>query len=565
MAASPHPEIFELAEQFVDAEAEREPLLAISLGRPVDGTSLGDFSAAGIAARQASTFQALLELDGAEPATEDERLAKAVMLERLASRQVLDQTGESLRSFSAITSPVAELRQAFELLPAETPDDVALAVDLLRAVGPALQSWRSGLRDSIVAGLPPARRQVLAVADQAGAHADGGYGAVARQIAASSFCDVDSSGLAAAAAEAEAACGDLATWLRDEVAPRSDARDAVGEDRYAVFFRAYTGLELQADDLFAWGLDQLVTVHEAMVALGENLAPDATTLHEVASALDADPTRQIEGAAEIQRWLEAVVATSVLEVAPAIEIDPRLRRCAVRLAPDGSASAPYYIGPSEDLSRPGTTWLPTLGSTTFHPWRLKTTWYHEAIPGHHLQDGTVVLERERLSSFQRNLAWNSGHGEGWALYAEYLMDELGCFADPAERFGYLSAQALRAARVVVDLGMHLELEVPEVLRSVPGLEGSVGTPFDATSAQILLEQWALEPPVSAASEIDRYLGWPGQAPTYKVGQRAWLEVRAETAARLGSAFTLPRFHDYALKLGPVGLPVLAEELRRFEG
>ncbi|MEI9907666.1 MAG: DUF885 family protein [Actinomycetota bacterium] len=140
------------------------------------------------------------------------------------------------------------------------------------------------------------------------------------------------------------------------------------------------------------------------------------------------------------------------------DIDPRVNFCDVKIAPEGSAAAPYYMAPSEDLSRPGTTWLPTLGKTTFSWWRYPSMWFHEAVPGHHLQASMAIVQQERLSRFQRTVAWTSGYGEGWALYAERLMDELGGYEDEATELGFLAAQAWRAARVVLDIGMHLSYE-----------------------------------------------------------------------------------------------------------
>ncbi len=121
----------------------------------------------------------------------------------------------------------------------------------------------------------------------------------------------------------------------------------------------------------------------------------------------------------------------------------------------------YYTGPSEDFSRPGRTWYPSTGQERFPMWAEVTTAYHEGVPGHHLQVAQVVLQREHLCRVQR-MGFISGHGEGWALYAERLMDELGYLDRPEYRLGMLAAQALRAVRVIIDIGMHLELEIPEV-------------------------------------------------------------------------------------------------------
>jgi uncharacterized protein (DUF885 family) len=247
------------------------------------------------------------------------------------------------------------------------------------------------------------------------------------------------------------------------------------------------------------------------------------------------------------------------------DIDPRIRFCDARLAPEGSAGAPYYIPPSEDLSRPGTTWFPTLGATTFPWWSHASTWYHEGVPGHHLQCATSLLEADRQSRFHRLEAWTSGYGEGWALYAERLMSELGFFSDLGEEMGYLSGQSLRAARVMVDIGLHFELEAPSDLGELAGLGDCSGKVWTAEMAVAVLEERAMQSHEMSVSEVDRYLGMPGQAISYKVGERIWMRTREEAKSRLGNNFSLKRFHAYALALGPMGLDPLEEELRRWDG
>jgi uncharacterized protein (DUF885 family) len=235
------------------------------------------------------------------------------------------------------------------------------------------------------------------------------------------------------------------------------------------------------------------------------------------------------------------------------DIDDSIKFCDARIAPDGSAAAPYYMPPSEDLSRPGTTWFPTLGKDTFSWWHIASTWYHEAVPGHHLQVATVIIEKDRLSRYQRTEAWTSGYGEGWALYAERLMDELGGFNEPGIEMGYLAGQALRAARIVVDIGMHLQLKDQD------------GNVWNAESAFELLVNNALMDEDFARSEVDRYLGWPGQAISYKVGERYWMQAREDAKKRLGDKFSLKKFHSFALKLGPMGLDPFKREIENWDG
>jgi uncharacterized protein (DUF885 family) len=164
---------------------------------------------------------------------------------------------------------------------------------------------------------------------------------------------------------------------------------------------------------------------------------------------------------------------------------------------------------------------------------------------------------EQLSRFQRAFGFLSGHGEGWALYAERLMGELGYLDDPAYELGMLSAQAMRAVRVIVDIGMHLELPIPA------SETANVGETWTPELALPFVIERSCEPPDFMRSEVDRYLGWPGQAISYKVGERVWLEARADAKERHGASFDLKKFHSYALDLGGMGLGPLRDELARF--
>jgi len=224
------------------------------------------------------------------------------------------------------------------------------------------------------------------------------------------------------------------------------------------------------------------------------------------------------------------------------------------IAPPGGAAAMYYTGPSEDFSRPGRTWYPTLGKTAFPLWGEVSICYHEGVPGHHLQIAQVRYLADTLTRFQRVLAGSSGHAEGWALYAERLMGELGYLDDPAYELGMLRAQAMRAVRVVVDIGLHLQLRIPSDERYLPG---ETWTPEIALPFVIERSHF---PADFMASEVDRYLGWPGQAISYKVGERVWLAARDAVKAREGAAFDLKEFHRRALDLGPMGLAQLQREL-----
>jgi uncharacterized protein (DUF885 family) len=418
----------------------------------------------------------------------------------------------------------------------------------MNAIGGALKSWKDGLEEIHAEGHRTARRQVLAVAGQLKTHANGAYSKLAADIAPGN-ADV-----AAAAKNAEAACLEMAKWMEEVHAPRSAETDGVGEKRYAPWAKYFTGADIDLLATYEWGKQDLQAINDRMWRAAAKIAPHCKTLAEVAAFCEESDHLKIHGSDNLLKELRTFTDAAIEKLDGVyFDVDDRIRFCDARLAPEGSSAAMYYTGPSEDLSRPGITWYPTMGKDTFNFWHIASTWYHEAVPGHHLQVATATIEKDRLSRFQRTGAWISGYGEGWALYAERFMDELGAFEDPALELGYLSGQALRAARIVVDIGMHL------------GLDDFDGKPWNAESAFNLMVERALIEPDFAQSEIERYLSWPGQAISYKVGERIWMEIREETKQRLGSAFDLRTFHNYALKIGPMGLDSLRVEMRSFNG
>jgi uncharacterized protein (DUF885 family) len=275
------------------------------------------------------------------------------------------------------------------------------------------------------------------------------------------------------------------------------------------------------------------------------------TVPEAVEFLDRDPGRKLHGTAALQRWMQETSDRAIEELGrSAFEIADPIRTLECMIAPTQEGGI-YYTGPTDDFSRPGRMWWSVPeGVTEFDTWRELTTVYHEGVPGHHLQIGQAVHNRAQLNSWRRLLAGTSGHAEGWALYAERLMQELGFLDDPADRLGMLDGQRMRAARVVLDLGVHL---------GKPRLDGT-GV-WDHDYALDFFRGHVNMNDEFIKFEVNRYLGWPGQAPSYKVGQRIWQQLREETEAREGSSFDLRRFHKRALDLGSVGLDTLRSALR----
>jgi uncharacterized protein (DUF885 family) len=542
--------ISKILDNFIEEGIKLSPIGATMLGVPGHDDKFDDFSMAGYKKQEELARNTLKAIQAETPVNEFDRIAKDVAIERLSSEIKLSETLEANILFNLIASPVTRVRQVFEMMNKEKPETVNNVTKRLNGVEEAFAGWRSALASAAEQGKVNSKRQVLATAGQLETFSKGAFTAVAKKF--------DPAGsnqeLTAAAQRAEKASSDLAKWLRDEYAPKSDPKDGVGAQRYQMWARHFTGADLDLRDTYEWGMEQLKIINERMWVAAKKLYPDATSLREVADRLDKDPRYTVEGEAELLKKLREFIEAAVVRLdGKEFDIDPRIKNCEARLAPEGSASAAYYMGPSEDLSRPGTTWFPTMGRKVFGWWNIVSTWYHEAVPGHHLQVATTKINTERLNRFQRNRVWVSGYGEGWALYAERLMDELGAFEDPGYEMGYLSAQGLRAARIVVDIGMHC------------GYEDFDGKIWNAESAFKLLHERALLDEISARSEVDRYLGWPGQAISYKVGERFWMECREAAKQRLGSKFELKKFHSFALNLGPMGLDPFKREMALWDG
>jgi uncharacterized protein (DUF885 family) len=233
------------------------------------------------------------------------------------------------------------------------------------------------------------------------------------------------------------------------------------------------------------------------------------------------------------------------------DIPEQMKTIECMIAPSENGGI-YYTGPSDDFTRPGRMWWSVPpGVTEFSTWREKTTVYHEGVPGHHLQIAQAVLNRSQLNSWRRLVSWSSGHGEGWALYAERLMEEFGFMDEPGDRLGLVDGQRMRAARVVLDIGVHCRKPAPA--------EWGGGT-WDAAKAWECFRSNVNMDEAFLRFELNRYLGWPGQAPSYKIGQRLWETYRGQAKAKAGSAFSLKDFHSRALNLGSVPLSVLPQAL-----
>ncbi|PPF25324.1 DUF885 domain-containing protein [Rathayibacter rathayi] len=542
-----------VAERWVDTLVDLDPTLGTAIGRAEANGRLGDYSPIGLERARAATASALAELEAAEPADEVDRVTIADLGAEFRLALEGYDAGLPLRDINVIASPAQGVRDVFDLMPTDEVADWDAVAERLLAVPAALEGYAETLRAGIRSGVVPARRQVELVAEQARTIAAprGFFAQLAAEAApaAGSLPASLAQRLEDGARRASAAYGLLAQFLRSELAPAATEQDAVGRELYALHSRRFLGAVVDLDETYEWGIEELARMTAEQEAIAREILPGASVA-EAITHLEADPSRTLHGVDALQAWMQETSDRSVRELAgTAFDIPEEVRRLECRIAPTQEGGI-YYTGPSDDFSRPGRMWWSVpAGVTEFATWRELTTVYHEGVPGHHLQIGQAVHNRARLNTWRRQLAGTSGHAEGWALYAERLMESLGYLDDPADRLGMLDGQRMRAARVVLDIGVHLQKPMP----------GS-GSTWSADSALDFLRANVTTDDAFVHFEVNRYLGWPGQAPSYKIGQRIWEQLRDQAQAREGAGFSLAAFHRRALDLGGVGLDTLRTSL-----
>ncbi len=547
-----------IADTYVERVAALDPGTGAWLGLNPGDDRQPDLSPEGFEASAGLARDALAALDALpDGACDDpaERTCARLLRERLTARLRIHEAGEHFRTLSNSMTPVHGVRQILTVMPTETEEDWAAVAGRLRNIPGALDGFRATLGEGISRGLFAAPRQAEVVIDQLATwtgQADGGPGWFAGFVADAPPGSLP--GLQDAARLATAALAGFRDWLREEYAPACEGTpDAVGRERYLLLARNATGADLDLADAYDWAWAQFHDTLARMRVEAERVLPGATPVE----AMDhlSRHGHVVHGQEEVRRWLQGVMDDAIEALdGEHFDITGPLRRVESQLAPAGGAAAPYYMGPSLDFSRPGRTFLPTLGRESFPTWQIVSTWYHEGVPGHHLQIASWTAAADVLSRYQVTLGKISANVEGWALYAERLMDDLGFHTDPGNRLGYLDKQMLRVIRVIVDIGMHLRLALPADSGFHPGERWS---PELATE---FMAAYHGSPAARRDSEILRYLGRPGQAIGYKLGERAWLAGREAARARRGADFDLKAWHMKALSQGSLGLDDLADSL-----
>jgi len=559
-ATPPNSPIDQISEAFLEAYVELSPASATFMGIQGHDHRLPDLSPAGYEALMELNRRTIAEASAVQVSSPREEVAREALLERLGLELEAYEAGVPQSQLNAVASVPTDIRQVFDLMPTATQDDWETIAIRLNLVGTTLDGIRESLVEQAAAGRVSAARQVSVLAERiaswTGAEGDDFFAGLAARAPESPV----KAAVEAAAASARKAYDQLGQWLTSDLLPQAPSRDACGREVYELASRDFLGATVDLEETYAWGWYELGRIESEMQTIAAALNGGDRSIEAVAELLDNDPARMIHGKEAFRDWMQQLADAAVGELAGRhFEIPDSIRRIDCEIAPTSDGSI-YYTPPSEDLiTRPGQMWWAVpAGVEDFATWREVTTVYHEGVPGHHLQVAQTMLRTDLLNRWQRVGCWVSGHGEGWALYAERLMEELGYLEEPGARLGMLDAQAFRAARVIIDIGMHLELEIPadNPFGWRPGERWNAELGFEFLRAHSRMETEFLR------AELNRYLGWPGQAPSYKVGERIWLQARDEAKLRLGGAFDLREFHTAALNLGSIGLDPLRRALAK---
>jgi len=531
-----------VADRYLETSAALDPCGATESGIAGYDDQITDYSPDGVVARAEAARTALRELDATAPADAADAVTVAAMRERLGVLLDLHEAGLDLGELNVIACPLQTMRDVFDLMPTDTEEDWATINRRLAQIPQRAAGYADGLRAAVSAGRAPAARQVRRGIEQSGQIQELFVRMVAEAAPGTAALRDE---LHHHAQEAANAYAGLARVLREDIGPHARDTDGCGREAYQVLSRSFLGAAVDLDESYEWGLELLRGIVAEQDAIADRLYPGATAA-EALRRLDGERRYLIHGTEALARWMQELSDRAVESLADKhFDIAEPLRQLECRIAPTHTGGI-YYTGPSEDLSRPGRMWWSVpLGVDTFHTWQETTTVFHEGVPGHHLQIGRAVVLGDQLNRWRRMGCFVSGHGEGWALYAERLMAELGWLDDAGNRMGMLDAQRFRAARVVIDIGVHCELTAPD------------GGTWDAERAWAFLQSHSAMAEENLRFELDRYLGWPGQAPSYAIGQRIWQQLRDDLLAR---GLSLKDFHSRALDLGGLPLEVLRSAL-----
>ncbi|MBM7051367.1 MULTISPECIES: DUF885 domain-containing protein [unclassified Rothia (in: high G+C Gram-positive bacteria)] len=547
-------EIDRIANAHYERMLELNPESATVAGRKGRETEYADYSPAGTSLILQAVRDTLDALSEATPVDNIDEVTLDAMQERLGLMVEMHEAGLGEWEINNLASPVQSIRSVFDLMGRDTAEDWVHLSGRMHNVPDAIAGYIETLEAYRAQGKVAAKRQVETAIEQTAAYIteDGFFAQLAKEIAQNAPELADEAKINAR--RAIIGYSELNTYLTEALLPEAPVEDAVGKKRYSLYSRQFLGSTINLEETYAWGIEELDRIIAEQQKVAEEIKP-GSSIEEAKEVLDADPARTLHGTDALREWMQGLSDAALEFLAKDhFDVGGPMRNLECMIAPTQEGGI-YYTPPAADWSRPGRMWWSVPpGEDTFGTWRETSTVYHEGTPGHHLQAAVATAMAGTMNEWRANGVWVSGHGEGWALYAERLMEELGYLSDPGDRMGMLDAQRLRAARVVFDIGVHCGFEIPErwvkELKIEPGIwSAETGKKFLDANLDMSVGQRDFE--------YVRYLGWPGQAPSYKVGQRIWEQLRDKARA---AGISDKDFHTRALKLGSVGLDTLKRTL-----
>jgi len=546
-------ELDRLADEFWDAALAADPVQGTAIGEHRYGDRLGDISPAGRAA-VTHRFEEVQRAVAALPAEADPEaaLTGAALAQAVDDKLILLAADPTAYTVDAMNGAQTTFLNIASFQPLRNPDDGEALLSRWWAMGPWVDQQVVQLRRGMSEGRTPVAgsvRRVIAQLDDLAARPLDDWPLLAPlQAAHAGWSDgawrAFEVGLAGAVRDGlRPAFARYRAFLVDEALPR--ARDEAhvglchlpgGAELYPRLARAHTTVDRSPQEIHEIGLAEICRIDAEIEELGGRVL-GTRDLPSTLAALRGDPRVHFASGEEIVAVANASLARAVAAIPAWFGQLPRADCEVVRMQAheEQHATIAYYREPPQDGSRPGRYYVNTYAPATRPRYEAEALAFHEAVPGHHLQVA-IGQELEHLPAFRRH-AETTAFVEGWALYAERLSDEMGLYSGDLDLIGMLSYDAWRASRLVVDTGMH-------------ALAWSRTQAIDFMAAHSAL---ALN---NIANEVDRYIGWPGQALAYKIGQLEIRRLRADAESALGASFDIRRFHDAVLDHGALPLGVL---------
>ena len=536
----------QLADELLQLVFRADPMYASILGVPGHGRELADRSPAAQGDLRERIEDVAARTTAVDPAglSTDDAVTRAMLLHH--ARQMIDEIDTRQVEFTIsdlFVAPAAELIMTLPMVPLNDDEARDDYLARLRAVPAYLETVAARHRDGVAAGRVPVERLVR----NAIAHLDRYLSApesdpLARQEVPAEFAAAREEVLATVVRPAFAAYKQA---LEDEFLQHGRPDDKVGvchlpggEELYRTLARIHTTTDRTPEDLHQTGLDVIERLTEEYAEIGERVFGTRDRA-EIFERMTSDPAMHWRDAEELLASAQEAVSRAEA-AAPGWFGRLASQQCKIEAVPEADAPgapAAFYVWPSMDGQRPGIYFANTHKAEERHRFVSEVTAFHEAVPGHHFQI-QLAQELTHLPMFRRVVNPNA-YAEGWGLYTERLAEEMGLYSSDVYRLGMLAMDSLRAGRLVVDTGMHAlgwsRQQAVDYLRE--------NTPMSN---------------LEIGNEIDRYIGYPGQALSYMVGRLEIQRLRGVAEKALGDRFDIRAFHDVVLGNGSLPLAVLAD-------